>query len=71
VAARATTVSAATGVEHKVVELLAVTDADIEATLNRLAPEGWQLDRVDYVKEPGVRRPQMAFLYFQRPRTST
>lgn len=52
---------------HKVVELIKVSDSDIEAILNRLAPDGWVLDRIDYVKEPGVRRPQMAFLFFERP----
>jgi hypothetical protein len=29
--------------------------------------QNWTLDRVDYVKDTGVRRPQMAYLYFTRP----
>ena len=34
--------------------------------MNEAAADGWLLDRIDYVKEPGVRRPQMAFLFFVR-----
>lgn len=56
------------GVEYKVVELLTVSDHDLEARLNAAAAEGWSLERIDYVREPGVRRPQMAFLFFCRAR---
>jgi len=55
-------------VEHKVDELQRVTDADLESLLNRRSREAWTLARIDYIKEPGVRRPQMAFLYFERSR---
>lgn len=52
--------------EHEVVELLNVTGDDLAAALNRMSRGGWSLDRIDYIKEPGVRRPQMAFLFFVR-----
>ena len=51
---------------YKVVEVLAVTEDELERRVNEAAAEGWLLDRIDYVKEPGVRRPQMAFLFFVR-----
>ncbi len=56
--------------EYKVDELQAVTAEDLEQCVNRRAAEGWSLDRVDYVKEAGVRRPQMAFVWFSRARRS-
>lgn len=54
-------------IEHKVVELSRVTDDELTAKLNEMQAESWILDRVDYVKDAGVRRPQMAYLYFSRP----
>ena len=51
---------------YKVVELLSVTEDALQLRLNEAAADGWLLDRIDYVKEPGVRRPQMAFLFFVR-----
>ncbi len=56
-------------VRHHVIELQNVTDADLRACLNDAAAEGWELDHIDYLKEPGVRRPQMAFVFFTRPET--
>lgn len=50
----------------RVRELASVTAEDLQRTLNEAAAEGWCLDRVDYIKEPGVRRPQLAFCYFWR-----
>lgn len=53
---------------YKVVELLTVNEEELERRMNEAATDGWQLDRIDYVKEAGVRRPQMAFLFFVRGR---
>ena len=50
----------------RVREPASVTAEDLQRTLNEAAAEGWCLDRVDYIKEPGVRRPQLAFCYFWR-----
>ena len=51
---------------NKVVELLTVNEEELERRINEAAADGWQLERIDYVKEAGVRRPQMAFLFFVR-----
>jgi hypothetical protein len=50
----------------KVREVHQVTDDAIEALMNTEAHDGWALERVDYIKEVGVRRPQMAYFYFRR-----
>ena len=47
-------------------ESLQLTKSTVSALVKELIAEGWLLDRIDYVKEPGVRRPQMAFLFFVR-----
>ena len=52
--------------EHRVVEISPVTDDELTATMNELAVQGWTLDHADYIKEAGIRRPQMAYLYFSR-----
>ena len=48
------------------VELTPVTEETLTNTLNAHAELGWSLNRVDYVKENGVRRPVMAFVFFDR-----
>jgi hypothetical protein len=50
----------------KVRELQLVTDDAVQALMNAEAAEGWSLERVDYIKEVGVRRPQMAYFFFRR-----
>lgn len=50
----------------KVVEVAPVHEESLEEVLNRLAPEGWELDRVEFVQPPGVRRPSLAYLFFVR-----
>lgn len=55
-----------TRVEYKVVEVHRVTDEDLEAALSKWTNEGWQLTRIDYQRDPGVRRPLMAFVFFER-----
>ena len=51
---------------YRVVEVQPVFAEDVSAAINELASQGWELDRVDYVKELGVRRPQMAFVVMKR-----
>ena len=51
---------------YKVVELPRVTDEDLEATLNTWTSKGWRLTRIDYQRDAGVRRPLMAFVFFER-----
>lgn len=55
------------GFRWKVSELQRVDEASLERVLNEAAADGWQLERIDYIKENGVRRPAMAYLYFTRP----
>ncbi len=50
-----------------VIELTRVTDEDLADAMNRSDREGWLLRRVDYVTQPGVKRPVMAFLFFSSP----
>ena len=47
------------------VELTPVTSESLTEVLNAHAADGWTLNRVDYVKENGVRRPVMAFVFFE------
>lgn len=50
-----------------VVELTVVDDQTLQRALNDAADRGWSLDRIDYIQQTGVRRPVMAFLFFQGP----
>ena len=53
-------------IEHRVVEVSPVTDEALTKAMNEQERDGWKLERSDYMKEPGIRRPQMAYLYFSR-----
>jgi hypothetical protein len=48
---------------YKVVEISDVTDAAIEEVLNRWNDEGYRVESVHFVTQPGSRRPSMAFLF--------
>lgn len=55
----------------RVVELTDVSDRSIEEALNAEAGDGWRFESVQFVTQPGSRRPTMAFLFFTpgaRPR---
>lgn len=49
-------------------ELVRVTAEDLAQLLQRRSQDGWSLERIDYIKEAGIRRPQMAFVFFSRNR---
>jgi hypothetical protein len=55
---------------YKVVEVSPVDDVTLEKALATWAPQGWELDRVEFVQATGVRRPPMAFMFLRRPATS-
>jgi hypothetical protein len=57
--------------EWQVVELTSVTEEDLTALINEQHDSGWQFERADYIKETGIRRPQMAFVHFRRDRETT
>ena len=48
------------------VELTDVCDRTIEEALNAAAGDGWRVESVHFVTQPGNRRPTMAFLFFTR-----
>lgn len=50
----------------KVVETSIVTDEELERLINEWLQKGYRLDKIDYVSSPASRRPQMAFLFFER-----
>jgi hypothetical protein len=50
-----------------VVELTVVDDHTLQRALNDAAAREWSLERIDYIQQTGVRRPVMAFLFFQGP----
>ena len=51
---------------YKVVELLNVTDDEIEKTLNDRAEEGWNFESIHFAMRESSKRPAMAFLNFTR-----
>jgi hypothetical protein len=51
---------------YKFVELSAVTDRDLERTVNEWVAQGWQLDAIRFVITEHSRRPAMAFVSFVR-----
>ncbi len=51
---------------YRVEELSDVNDRTIEEALNRAARDGCRFDSVQFVTQPGNRRPTMAFLFFIR-----
>lgn len=53
--------------KYKVVEVTPVDEASLEECVNGLADEGWELDRIEFVQQGGVRRPVMAYLFFVHP----
>ncbi len=62
----ATTDAAGGASAYKVVEISEVVDREIEDALNRWTGEGYRLDSIHFVTQPGSRRPSMAFLVFNR-----
>jgi hypothetical protein len=45
-------------------EVARVDDDELAAEMNAAHLKGWMLQRIDYIREAGVRRPVMAFLFF-------
>jgi len=53
-------------IDFRVIEVTRVTDHELQKTIEPLLNDGWELDHIDYIKESGVRRPQMAFVFMRR-----
>lgn len=45
-------------------EITRVDNDELASEMNAAQDLGWSLQRIDYVREAGVRRPVMAFLFF-------
>ncbi|MBI5598775.1 MAG: DUF4177 domain-containing protein [Deltaproteobacteria bacterium] len=54
------------GLEYRVVELMTVTDADIERAINAVVKEGWALDGIHFAMRDASKRPAMAFILFTK-----
>lgn len=52
-------------------EVARVHDDELALEMNAADLKGWLLQRVDYIREAGVRRPVMAFLFFTSDEPST
>ena len=52
--------------EYKVVELMTVTDIDIENTINEWTGQGWDFEYVQFAMREASKRPSMAFIYFSK-----
>jgi hypothetical protein len=57
----------AVSVVYKVVELISVTDEEIEAVLNEWTGKGWAFDTIQFAVRESSKRPGMAFITFTRP----
>lgn len=51
---------------YRVVEVSPVDEKEIEAALNRALEQGYRLERLEFIQQPGVRRPSMVFLFLWR-----
>ena len=48
---------------YKVLEISPVDESALENALNRWSSEGWTFDRIEFVQQPGVRRPVIAYVF--------
>lgn len=51
---------------YKFVELLQVTDTDLEELVNKWVAKGWTFDEIRFVVTEHSRRPAMAYVSFTR-----
>jgi hypothetical protein len=56
--------------EYRVVETSDVSDVELTRILNETVAAGWSLDAIHFAMRESSRRPAMAFVVFQRPRTT-
>jgi hypothetical protein len=64
-------VSEGDAIEYRVVELVTVTDEEIERALNEVTAEGWHFDGMHFAMRESSKRPSMAFLTFTRRKAAT
>ena len=51
-------------VRYMVVEVSPVDEQTLEEGVNAWTREGWMFERVEFVQQPAVRRPVLAYLFF-------
>ncbi|HWP93857.1 MAG TPA: DUF4177 domain-containing protein [Thermodesulfobacteriota bacterium] len=51
---------------YKVVEVMTVTDEELEKVLNDWVGKGWTLDTIQFAMRESSKRPAMAFVIFAR-----
>jgi hypothetical protein len=51
---------------YKVVEVITVTDEELEKTLNEWVWKGWTLDTIQFAMRESSKRPAMAFVIFTK-----
>ena len=56
---------------YKVIEVVTVTDEEIEKVLNTWSSEGWVYDGMHFAMRDSSKRPAMAFVTFTQESEST
>lgn len=51
---------------YKVVEVITVTDEELEVVINEWVGQGWALDGIQFAMRESSKRPAMAFVLFTR-----
>jgi hypothetical protein len=51
---------------YKVVEVLTVTDEELETAINEWVRKGWRLDTIQFAMRESSKRPAMAFVIFTK-----
>jgi len=51
---------------YKVVEVITVTDEELERTINEWVGKGWGFDTIQFAMRESSKRPAMAFVIFTR-----
>lgn len=54
------------GDDYKVVEVITVTDEELEVVINEWVGQGWALDGIQFAMRESSKRPSMAFVLFTR-----
>ena len=54
------------GTVYKVVEVINVTDEELETVINEWVKQGWLFDTIQFAMRESSKRPAMAFVIFTR-----
>jgi len=56
---------------YKVVEVITVTDEELETVINEWVRKGWNFDTIQFVMRESSKRPAMAFVIFTKSEKKT